>query len=82
MNKKQISYILFIFILIVSIIFILSLNLGLGNLLQNTNKNEGFTPYIRKIYRPHLRNTRIFVENTVSNYKNKLHNIARKFGVM
>jgi len=79
MNKKQISYILFIFVLVVSLIFILSLNLDLGNLHKN---NEGFTPYIRKIYRPHLRNTRIFVENTVSTCKIKLHNIARKIGVM
>jgi len=81
MNKKQISYILIIFILVISLIFILSLNLdlGLGNLHKN---NEGFTPYIRKIYRPHLRNTRIFVENTVSTCKIKLHNIARKIGVM
>lgn len=80
MNKKQISYILFIFILVISVIFILSLNLGVGNLLQTNN--EGFTPFIRKIYRPHLRNTRIFVENTVSICKIKLHNIARKIGVM
>ena len=79
MNKKQISYILFIFVLVISLIFILSLNLDLGNLHKN---NEGFTPYIRKIYRPHLRNTRIFVEKTVSTCKIKLHNIARKIGVM
>jgi hypothetical protein len=76
MNKTNIVYILFLFISFICIIYLVFL------LRKKVSKNEGFTPSIRKIYRPYLRSSRIGLTNIYTNYKNKLHNIARKFGIM
>ena len=48
-------------IILVLIIIILLLHL------RNTN-NEGFTPYLKGIYRPHVRNFRIKYKETFDTY--------------
>ena len=50
---------------------------------KNTkNQQESFTPYIRSLYRPYVRNLRIFSEGFYEKNKTSLSNLSRKFGIM
>jgi len=42
---------------------------------------EAFTPYIRSLYKPHLRNARIMYEKHSTNLNNTLHKYGRKIGL-
>lgn len=44
--------------------------------------NEGFTPKIRQIYKPYVRNARIFMENFYDNYKKSITNYLKKYKIM
>ena len=70
MNRKYISILLFIFIILVS----------MYNVYNETH--EGFTPSIREMYRPYIRDARIKAEGLYTKHTNKLHNILRKFQIM
>jgi hypothetical protein len=51
----------------------------------NTNyaeKTEAFTPKIREIYRPYVRNARIITEGFYEKNKSDMSNLFRKFGIM
>ena len=51
-------------------------------ILYNSYKNnEAFTPYIREIYRPQLRNARIYSEGFYNNHKNNIDSFLRRFGI-
>lgn len=55
----------------------------LSILIFSTYKNEeGFTPGIRELYRPHLRNTRVLYEGFYNTTKQNVTNVFRKFGLM
>ena len=86
MKTKYIILLLIIFILFVSVFneYNSQYNSQYNNQDNNQdNKNtEGFTPSLRKIYRPHIRKTRIAIESFYNKHSNKLHNIARKIGIM
>jgi len=43
---------------------------------------EDFTPGIREVYRPYVRNARILGEGFYSKQKNNVSNLFRKFGIM
>jgi hypothetical protein len=43
---------------------------------------ESFTPKIRELYRPYIRNTRIMSEGFYNIHKNRAINLFRKFGIM
>jgi hypothetical protein len=43
---------------------------------------EDFTPYMRTIYRPYMRNVRIVSEGFISNQKLKFVNFLRKIGIL
>jgi len=45
-------------------------------------QNEGFTSGFRQMYRPHIRNARLVVENYYNSSKNNLHLILKKVGFM
>jgi len=49
------------------------------NSLQNV---EEFTPYMRTIYRPYVRNMRIVSEGFISNQKLKFVNFLRKIRIL
>ena len=49
---------------------------------ENENEKEAFTPKIRGLYRPYLRNTRIISEGLYNNHSANISNLLRKFGVM
>ena len=52
-------------------------------ILFSTYKNEeGFTPSIREMYRPHFRNTRMLYEGFYNKTKQNLNNVFRKIGLM
>ena len=42
------------------------------------NNQENFTPYIRKIYKPHIRRIRIFSEGFYNNTINKISTHIKK----
>ena len=44
--------------------------------------NEGFTPYIREMYRPYIRNARIYTEGFYDKNKNNITSILRKYGIV
>jgi len=46
------------------------------------NDVENFTPKIREMYRPYIRNIRIISENFYTKHKNNISNLFRKFGIM
>ena len=43
---------------------------------------ENFTPKIREMYRPYVRNARIIGEEFYTKHKNNISNFFRKFGIM
>ena len=43
---------------------------------------EDFTPGIREVYRPYVRNVRILGEGFYVKQKNNISNLFRKFGIM
>ena len=43
---------------------------------------ESFTPKIREIYRPIVRNTRIIGEGFYNKTSSNINNLFRKFGIM
>jgi hypothetical protein len=49
--------------------------------LLNGYKEEGFTSYIRSLYRPPLRNARLMYEDMKTSTNNKLTTFFRKFGL-
>jgi hypothetical protein len=68
---KQFLYICFLFLIVVSFAYINSLN-----------SVENFTPQIRKIYRPHVRNARVYTEEFYNNGTSNISNLFKKFGIM
>ncbi len=51
----------------------------------NTKKEdemEAFTPKIRELYRPYIRNARIISEGLYEKHSSNISNLFRKFGIM
>jgi hypothetical protein len=49
----------------------------------NSQKSiEKFTPEIRKLYRPHIRNARVYSEGFYNKTTTHISNLFRKFGIM
>ena len=46
------------------------------------SSKESFTPYLRKLYRPHIRNVRLTMEEFVDKRSTYLQNILRRIGIM
>jgi len=68
------KYLLYNFLLVFIIIIFAYIN-SLHNV-------EGFTPKIREIYRPYVRNARIFGENMYNISSSNISNLFRKFGII
>lgn len=43
---------------------------------------EGFTPPLRRIYRPYIRRARVTTETFYSDKSNGISNLLRRFGIM
>jgi hypothetical protein len=46
------------------------------------NNTENFTPKIRELYRPYVRNARIISEGFYEKNKSNMSNLFRKFGIL
>ena len=49
---------------------------------NSLNDVESFTPKIRELYRPYLRNARVIGESFYNQQINNTSNLFRKFGIM
>ena len=52
------------------------------NIEYERNKKENFTPAIRELYRPYVRNARIISEGFYGTQSSNMSNLFRKFGIM
>ena len=48
---------------------------------SNNSKKENFTPKVREMYRPYVRNARIVSEGFYGRHKNNVNSIFKKFGL-
>lgn len=46
------------------------------------NSTENFTPVIRELYRPYVRNARIISEGFYDTHSSNMSNLFRKFGIL
>jgi hypothetical protein len=51
-------------------------------IIQNYYSKEGFTSRIREMYRPYIRNARLFKEKTYNQLKNNFFSFIRKIGLI
>jgi hypothetical protein len=49
---------------------------------KHINEKEAFTPKMRELYRPYVRNARIITEGFYEKNKSDISNLFRKFGIM
>ena len=49
---------------------------------EKENEKESFTPSMRALYRPHLRNARVITEGLYNRHSSNVSNICRKFGIL
>ena len=68
---KNLIYNCFLFLIIVTFAYINSLH-----------DVEEFTPRIKEIYRPYVRNARIIGEGFYNKSNSNISNLFRKFGIM
>ena len=52
------------------------------NALNSHSLKESFTPRIREMFRPYLRDTRIYTNNMYNKHKNNINNFMRKIGFL
>jgi len=71
--KLLYNYILLFILILLSIYFLYT---------NNYKYNEPFTPHIRQMYRPHIRNVRIYSEGFYNKHKNNIDSLLRRFGIM
>ena len=74
-NKKMYHYLFLLSIVILAIA--IGLYFGLPN-----NKKESFIPVINKLYRPHVRNARMFLDDKVTKLKTKVSLHLKKIGII
>lgn len=72
---KGVKHIYYLFLLAIILMF------AYMNSLHN-NIEESFTPKIREMYRPIIRETRIIGEGFYNNSSSNISNLFRKFGIM
>ena len=73
----------FIFALIIIIFAFMNTKYDYDYKLKLENKTkEAFTPAIRELYRPYVRNARIMSEGFYNTHSSNMSNLFRKFGIM
>jgi NADH:ubiquinone oxidoreductase subunit 6 (subunit J) len=76
-------YLIILLILIIIIVSMYNTYMSANNNSNNNSNNqENFTPYIRQLYRPYIRNARVNVEGFVEQHSSYLHNLLRKTGML
>lgn len=64
------------------ILIILIIAVSLNNSINNTPIIEKFTPKIREMYRPLVRNARLGAEGLYNKHSSNMSNLFRRFGLM
>ena len=72
------KYFIYNFFLIIIVLFFAYINTQQ----EVYQEKEAFTPKIRELYRPHLRNARIISEGLYNNHSANNSNLFRKVGIM
>ena len=72
------KYFIYNFFLIIIVLFFAYINTQQ----EVYQEKEAFTPKIRELYRPHLRNARIISEGLYNNHSTNISNLFRKVGIM
>ena len=67
--------------IIPTIIFLVLLYYLINYIKNNYNSTENFTPKMRQMYRPYLRNARIISEGFYGDSKNSVNTLFRKLGL-
>jgi hypothetical protein len=67
------------FWLYICLILIITFCLYFNN---NNDIYENFTPFMRKMYRPHLRRARLMTDNIYEGYKNNVSILLRKYNIL
>ena len=76
MNSKQYNYIIFI-------VAVLVIVLAAFMIYKNSqNVTEPFIPVLRRMYRPYIRNTRIYTTNSVNYITSRATTFFKKIGFM
>jgi hypothetical protein len=68
---KHLIYNCFLFLIVITFAYINSLH-----------SVESFTPKIREMYRPYVRNARVIGEGFYNKANSNISNLFRKFGIM
>ena len=63
------------------IIILRSISIVIFNSYTKSKEIESFIPVINKIYRPHVRNIRIYVTETMSNMHKHAHVFLKRVGL-
>lgn len=79
MRHFKITYNYMKYILYYCFFIVIILTFSYFNSLQDV---EHFTPMIREMYRPYMRNARVLGEGFYNKQKNNVSNLLRKFGIM
>ena len=69
---------LYIYLLLISIILFFSYY---NSIHATAAGEEGFTPHIRRFYRPYVRKARMYTEGFYSTIQNHMNRILRKTGL-
>ena len=79
MNLKQYNYIIFIAVVLASLVIVAAAFM----IYKNSQKvTEPFIPVLRRMYRPYIRNTRIYTTNSVNYITSRATTFFKKIGFM
>ena len=77
---KNYNFLKYYFVFSIIIVFFAYINSKKEK--EKENEKESFTPSMRALYRPHLRNARIISEGLYNNHSANISNLFRKVGIM
>ena len=77
---KNFNFVKYYLIFIIIIVFFAYINSKKEK--EKEKETESFTPSMRALYRPHLRNARVITEGLYNKHSSNVSNIFRKFGIL
>jgi preprotein translocase subunit SecG len=77
---KKFNFVKYYLIFIIIIVFFAYINSKKEK--ETEKEKESFTPSMRALYRPHLRNARVITEGLYNKHSSNVSNIFRKFGIL
>ena len=79
---KNFNFVKYYLIFIIIIVFFAYINSKKEKEKEKEKETESFTPSMRALYRPHLRNARVITEGLYNRHSSNVSNICRKFGIL